>query len=130
MRTEISATLLTVLGLLAALPAQAGMLGRFEVVEDRTRAADANARNSILWSLDTTNGAVSVCTPQKAACRTEGEMWSKGEEGKQRYRIASHEIDGEPQMAELWIIDTATGTIQRCQSDLAAEPALTCGKPR
>ena len=130
MNRRISVALLTALSLLAALPAQAGMLGRFEVVEDRTRTADTNARNSILWSLDTANGAVSVCTPQKAACRTEGEMWSKGEEGKQRYRVASHEIDGASQMAELWVIDTTTGTIQRCQSDLAAEPALTCGKQR
>src|SRR5215813_1381667 len=102
MKKEISATLLTVLSLLAALPAQAGMLGRFEVVEDRSRATDANARSNVLWSLDTTNGAISVCTPQKAVCKTEGEMWSKGEEGKQRYRIASHEINGESQMAELW----------------------------
>lgn len=121
---------LAALGVLAALPAQAGMLGRFEVVEDRARAADMKARNSILWSLDTTSGAVSACTATKAACRTEGEMWPKGEDGKQRYRIASHGIDGEQQMADLWVIDTATGTIQRCRSDLAAEPTLTCAKSR
>jgi hypothetical protein len=127
-KKEISVALLTALGLLAALPAQAGLLGRFEVVEDRSRAADANPRSSVLWSLDTTNGAISVCTPQKAICKTEGQMWSKGEEGKQRYRIASHEIDGDPQTAELWVIDTSTGAIQRCQSDLAAEPTLACGK--
>jgi hypothetical protein len=57
-------------------------------------------------------------------------MWPKGEEGKQRYRIASHKIDGEPQLADLWVIDTVTGRIQRCQSDLAAEPTLVCAKSR
>ena len=129
---RISMASLMALGVLAALPAQAGMLGRFEVVEDRARAADANAktRDSILWSLDTTSGAVSACTATKAACKTEADMWVKGEEGKQRYRIASHDIDGDPQLAELWVIDTSTGTIQRCQSDLAAEPALVCAKSR
>ncbi|MGH6879567.1 hypothetical protein [Hypericibacter sp.] len=129
---KISMALLMALGVLAALPAQAGMLGRFEVVEDRARVADASAkaRDSILWSLDTTSGAVSACTATKAACKTESEMWGKGEEGKQRYRIASHEIDGEPQLAELWVIDTTTGTIQRCQTDLAPEPNLVCAKSR
>jgi hypothetical protein len=129
---RISMASLMALGVLAALPAQAGMLGRFEVVEDRARVAeaDAKARNSIVWSLDTTSGAVSACTATKAACKTEGEMWPKGEEGKQRYRIASHEIDGDPQLADLWVIDTNTGTIQRCQSDLAAEPNLVCAKSR
>jgi hypothetical protein len=129
---RISTALLMALGLLAALPAQAGMLGRFEVVEDRARvaAADAKTRDSILWSLDTTSGAVSACTATKAACKTEGGIWSGGEEGKQRYRIASHAIDGEPQLAELWVIDTTTGTIQRCQSDLAADPTLVCAKSR
>jgi hypothetical protein len=130
MSKGISAALFAALGLLAALPAQAGMLGRFEVVEDRSRSADADARSSVLWSLDTTNGAISVCTPQKAVCKTEGEIWSKGEEGKQRYRIAAHEIDGGAQTAALWVIDTGTGMIQRCQSDLTAEPTLACGKPR
>jgi len=125
---RISTALLMALGVLTALPAQAGMLGRFEVVEDRARVEDAKARNGIVWSLDTTSGAVSACTATKAACKTESEMWPKGEEGKQRYRIASHEIDGEPQLADLWVIDTVTGTIQRCQSDLAAEPTLVCAK--
>ncbi len=127
---RISTALLMTLGVLVALPAQAGMLGRFEVVEDRARVADANAkvRDSVLWSLDTTTGAVSACTATKAACKTETEMWTKGEEGKQRYRIASHDIDGDPQLAELWVIDTATGKIRRCQSDLAAEPMLACAK--
>src|SRR5258705_13816088 len=130
MINRISTALLATLSVLATLPAQAGMLGHFEVVEDRARVADAAARNSVLWSLDTTSGAVSVCTATKAACKTEGEMWPKGEEGKQRYRIASHEIDGEPQLAALWVIDTVTGMIQRCQSDLAAEPSLVCAKSR
>jgi hypothetical protein len=130
MTRRISAALLAGFSILAALPAQAGMLGRFEVVEDRTRVPDAKARNGVLWSLDTTSGAVSACTATKAVCRTEGEMWPKSEESKQRYRIASHEIDGEPQMAELWVIDTVTGTILRCQSDLAAEPTLACAKSR
>jgi hypothetical protein len=127
---RISIALMATLSVLAALPAQAGMLGRFEVVEDRARAADAKVRGSILWSLDTTSGAVSACTATKAACKTEDEMWPKSEEGKPRYRIASHDIDGEPQMADLWVIDTVTGTILRCQSDLAAEPTLVCAKSR
>jgi hypothetical protein len=127
---RISTAMLAALSVLAALPAQAGMLGRFEVVEDRARAADAKSRGSILWSLDTTSGAVSACTATKAACKTEDEMWPKSEEGKPRYRIASHDIDGEPQMADLWVIDTVTGTILRCQSDLAAEPTLVCAKSR
>lgn len=127
---RISTALLMTLGVLTALPVQAGMLGRFEVVEDRARvaAADAKTRNSIVWSLDTTSGAVSACTATKATCKTEGEMWPKGEEGKQRYRIASHDIDSDPQLAALWVIDTVSGTIQRCQSDLAAEPTLVCAK--
>jgi hypothetical protein len=127
---RISIALMATLSVLAALPAQAGMLGRFEVVEDRARAADAKVRGSILWSLDTTSGAVSACTATKAACKTEDEMWPKSEEAKPRYRIASHDIDGEPQMADLWVIDTVTGTILRCQSDLAAEPTLVCAKSR
>ena len=130
MKEGIFVAMLATVGVLAALPAQAGMLGRFEVVEDRARTADAKARDSILWSLDTTSGAVSACTAAKAACKTEDGMWPKTEETKQRYRIASHEIDGEPQMADLWVIDTVTGTILRCQSDLAAEPTLACAKSR
>ncbi|QEX24483.1 hypothetical protein FRZ61_44240 [Hypericibacter adhaerens] len=123
--------LLMALSLLTALPAQAGMLGRFEVVEDRTRAADAAERSSVLWSLDTGSGAVSVCTAAKASCKTETGMWPQADpDSKPRYRIAAHGIDGETPMASLWVIDTATGTIQRCQSDLAAEPALVCAKSR
>jgi hypothetical protein len=131
MMKTISMALLTVLGLLATLPAQAGMLGRFEVVEDRTRSADAAARGSILWSLDTGSGAVSACTAAKATCKTETGMWSEtAADSKPRYRIAAHGIDGETPVASLWVIDTATGRIQRCQSDLAAEPALVCAKSR
>jgi hypothetical protein len=123
--------LLMALSLLTALPAQAGMLGRFEVVEDRTRAADAAERSSVLWSLDTGSGAVSVCTAAKASCKIETGMWPQADpDSKPRYRIAAHGIDGETPMASLWVIDTATGTIQRCQSDLAAEPALVCAKSR
>ena len=130
MARRISMAMMTAFSVLAALPAEAGMLGRFEVVQDRARAADAKSTSGVLWSLDTTSGAVSACTATKAACKTEGEMWPKGEEVKQRYRIASHEIDSEPQMADLWVIDTVTGTILRCQSDLAAEPTLVCAKSR
>ena len=130
MTRKISMAAMAAFSVLAALPAQAGMLGRFEVVEDRARAADAKARGSILWSLDTVSGTVSACTATKAACKTQDDMWPKSEESKQRYRIASHDIDGEPQMADLWVIDTVTGTILRCQSDLAAEPTLTCAKSR
>lgn len=130
-----SAALLVALGLSAALPAEAGMLGRFEVVEDRSRVADAASRSSVLWSLDTGSGAVTVCTAAKAACRTETGLWPESAaeqsgDGKPRYRIAAHGIEGETPMASLWVIDTVTGAIQRCQSDLAAEPALACAKSR
>jgi hypothetical protein len=107
-------------------PAHAEMLGRFEVLDARSRNADAAGPAAIVWSLDTLSGALSACTAVGPGCKT-ANPWKPGEIGAQRYRIASQYLEGS-EAAYLWVIDTATGAIQRCRSALAAEPGLSCGE--
>lgn len=113
----------------ASLPttaAEAEMLGRFEVLDARSRNAETAGPAAIVWSLDTMNGALSACTAVGVGCKSVN-PWKPEEIGAARYRIASQYLEGS-ETAYLWVIDTATGRIQRCRSALAAEPALSCGE--
>lgn len=112
--------------LLMTTAARAEMLGRFEVLDARSRNAETTGPAAIVWSLDTMSGALSACTAVGAGCKSVN-PWKPDQIGAERYRIASQYLDGS-EAAYLWVIDTATGAIQRCRSALAAEPSLSCGE--
>ena len=127
MRRRICRFLLTIAALLGlAVPAGADLLGRFEVLDARSRGADGSSAAAIVWSLDTLSGELWACNAADADCVSAG-PWKPGEPGAQRYRIASQYVDGSG-TAYVWIIDTAAGEIRRCRAALAAAPELVCGK--
>jgi len=104
---------------------RADLLGRFEVMDARSRGAEGAAAAAIVWSLDTLSGALSACNAAAAAACASANPWKAGEVGEQRYRIASQYLAG-ADAAYVWIIDTATGAIRRCRAALAAAPELAC----
>jgi hypothetical protein len=120
---------LAALAVAASLPATAAsaeMLGRFEVLDARSRSPEATSAAAIVWSLDTLSGELWACNAADADCVSAG-PWKPGEPGAQRYRIASQYLDGS-ETAYVWIIDTASGEIRRCRAGLAAAPELACGE--
>jgi hypothetical protein len=117
---------LPAMALLMATAARAELLGRFEVMDARSRGSEGASPAAVVWSLDTVSGALSACNAAAVACAS-ANPWKAGEVGEQRYRIASQYLDG-AETAYVWIIDTATGAIRRCRAGLAAAPELACGE--
>lgn len=113
--------------LLATEPAAAEMLGRFEITREKTQG-DPPQPAGFLWSLDTMTGALSGCPATSDHCAVQAAIWPADAVGPLRFRTVSHAVDGNAQRAYLWVLDTATGAMKRCEAALVGEPAVQCAK--